>query len=160
LSSGRRRVDGCAGRNFDPGIAASVETIARRAVLSILLFVIFIGCFASFMKSGLWSNTITLVNVITAAFLATNYFEPLADFFDRQEPSLGYVWDFFAIWLIFVVAVSVLRAATDYVSAVKVRFYLPVERVGGLLMAVWVSWIMLCFTTATLHTAPLARNFL
>jgi hypothetical protein len=128
--------------------------------LTVLLVIIFVGCFASLMKSGLWSNTITLVNVITAALVATNYFEPLADFFERQEASLGYVWDFFAIWLIFVIVVSILRAATDYVSRIKVRFYVPVEQVGGLVMAIWVSWIVLCFATATLHAAPLARNFL
>ena len=46
---------------------------------SILLIVIFFACFTSFMNSGMWSNTIALVNVLTAGLLATNYFEPLAD---------------------------------------------------------------------------------
>ena len=52
------------------------------------------------MNSGLWSNTITLVNVLTAGLLATNYFEPLADFFEGRNSSFTYVWDFLAIWLI------------------------------------------------------------
>ena len=50
--------------------------------------------------------------------------------------------------------------ATDYMSTVKVKFFMPVEKVGGQLMAIWVSWVVVCFTTMTLHTAPLARNFL
>jgi hypothetical protein len=43
---------------------------------------------------------------------------------------------------------------------VKVRFIPPVDRAGGAVMAVWVSWVLLCFTTMTLHTAPLAASFL
>ena len=37
---------------------------------------------------------------------------------------------------------------------------MPVEKVGGPLMAVWVGWVMVCFATMTFHTAPLSRNFL
>jgi Colicin V production protein len=128
--------------------------------LTILLVVIFVAVFASLFTQGLWSNTITLVNVITAALVATNYFEPVADFLDRQEPSFTYAWDLFAIWILFGVTMAVLRAATDYVSRIKVRFFKPVEAAGGYLMAVWVGWIVVCFTTMTMHTAPLARNFL
>jgi hypothetical protein len=128
--------------------------------LSIVLLLIFVGVFAALMTQGLWSNTITLVNIITAGLIATNYFEPVANFLDRQEPRLSYMWDFFAVWILFGVAMVLLRMATDYVSQVKVRFFMPVERAGGILMAIWAAWIALCFTTMTLHTAPLARHFL
>ena len=126
----------------------------------IVLVLIFVAVFASVFTQGLWSNTLTLVNVLTAALVATNYFEPLADFFDRQESSYSYVYDFLALWLIFGVTALVLRVFTDYMSKVKVRFFMPLEKAGGIFMALWVSWIVVCFATMTLHTAPLARNFL
>jgi hypothetical protein len=129
-------------------------------MLSIILVLLFVGVFASVMTQGLWSNTITLINVILAALIATNYFEPVAGYFDSSEPSLTYVWDFVTIWLLFGLAMVALRAATDYLSPVKVRFFVPVEKAGGIIMALWISWIVVCFTTATFHTAPLARNFL
>lgn len=129
-------------------------------LLTILLVLIFAGVFASLMTQGLWSNTITLVNVITAGLVATNYFEPVADYFDRQEPAFTYIWDLVAIWLLFGFTMVGMRAATDYLSNVKVRFFKPVEQAGGIVMALWVSWIVICFTTMTLHTAPLARHFL
>jgi hypothetical protein len=128
--------------------------------LIILLILIFVAVFASLMTQGLWSNTITLVNVITAGLIATNYFEPVADFLESQEASFTYVWDLFAIWILFGVTMVILRAATDYMSNIKVRFFVPVEKVGGIVMALWVSWIVLCFTTTTMHTAPLSRHFL
>lgn len=127
--------------------------------INILLVLIFFGCFAALMNSGLWSNALMLVNVLTAALLATNYFEPLADYFEDQNASFTYLWDFLAIWLIFGLSMAALRAATDYMSPVRVRFLLPVEKAGGILMACWVAWVVVCFTTMTLHTAPLARNF-
>lgn len=128
--------------------------------ISIVLAVIFVACFASLMTGGLWSNTIALVNVLTAGLLAMNYFEPLAEFLDRQAPDYTYLWDFVAIWFLFTVANLALRAVTDFASKVQVKFIPPVEKAGGILMAIWVSWVVVGFTTATLHLAPLSRNFL
>ncbi len=128
--------------------------------LGIILILLFVSVFAGLMTSGLWSNTITLINVLLAGTIATCYFEPVADFFETQEPSYTYLWDFFAIWLIFCLVMIFLRFATDFVSRIKVKFFMPVERVGNIVMALWVSWVMVCFTLATFHTAPLARNFL
>jgi hypothetical protein len=127
---------------------------------NIVLIVVFFACFAFLFNGGLWSNTLTLVNVVTAALFATNYFEPLANWFDLQEPSGHYFYDFLALWILFAVAFTVMRVLTDFVSKVRVRFFLPVEKAGGILMAIWVSWILMCFTTVTLHTAPLSRNFM
>jgi hypothetical protein len=128
--------------------------------VNLLLGLIFIGSVAFLLKAGLWSNTLTLVNVITAALLATNYFEPLAEWMEGQEPSLNYAYDFLALWLIFAISMALLRMATDYMSPVKVKFLKPIDLAGGALVAIWVGWVILCFTTMTLHTAPLARNFL
>jgi hypothetical protein len=130
-------------------------------MLNILLALIFVACFASLFTGGLWSNTLSLINVITAALLATNYFEPVANWLDKQVgPEWTYVWDFMAIWLIFALAMMVLRAGTDAASKVKVRFHPLVDQIGSYLFAAWTAWILLCFATMTLHTAPLARNFL
>ncbi|REK12716.1 MAG: CvpA family protein [Planctomycetota bacterium] len=129
-------------------------------LVAVILGLVFVTVFASLMTQGLWSNTIHLVNVITAALIATNYFEPVADFLDRQEPSWTYAWDFIALWILFGFMMIVLRMLTDFASRFKVRFFMPVEKAGGIIMALWVSWIVVCFTTMTLHTAPLARNFL
>ena len=130
-------------------------------VINIILLLLLASCFASLFTNGLWSNTLMLVNVLTAGLLAMNYFEPLADWLEQQvSPSLTYAWDFVAIWLIFIAAMVALRGATDYMSPVKVRFLPPVDKFGGYVLALWTGWAVVCFATATLHTAPLARNFL
>ncbi len=78
--------------------------------INLLLLAIFAGCVACLATGGLWSNFIMLVNVITAALLAVNYFEPLAGWLQGIDSSFMYVFDFVALWGIFGVSVGLLRA--------------------------------------------------
>ncbi|MBX3415858.1 MAG: hypothetical protein KF708_24460 [Pirellulales bacterium] len=129
-------------------------------VLLVLLFALFIGVFASTFNEGLWSNALTLFNLVTAALLAMNFFEPLASFLDKQAPGGSYYWDIVALWGIFGVSFGVMRTATDFASRVRVRFFKPVDVAGSVFFAIWIGWVTVCFALATMHTAPLSRNFL
>ena len=80
----------------------------------------------------MWSNAIRLINVVTAALLATNFFEPLAAWLDLScAPSFTYVWDFLALWALFAVISTVFRLLTDKVSQVNVRFLGLADRIGS-----------------------------
>ena len=68
---------------------------------SIILFAIFVCCIATLWTEGMWGNAIRLINVVTAALLATNYFEPLANWlqgFSTKFSTFTYLWDFLALW--------------------------------------------------------------
>jgi hypothetical protein len=43
---------------------------------------------------------------------------------------------------------------------VKVKFIPPVETIGTYVFALFTAWVLVCFTTFTLHTAPLQREYL
>lgn len=126
---------------------------------SILLLLIFAGCIGFLFREGMWGNAIRLVNVVTAALLAMNCFEPLARQFQKMAPSFTFLWDFIALWLCFVLFMVVFRAATTLLSRVKVRFLKIADQIGGVFFAACVGWVMICFLMTSLHTAPLARNF-
>lgn len=128
--------------------------------ISFLLVLVFVACFAALMQNGLWGNAIALINTVTAALLASSLWEPLADKLDKWDASYTYLWDFLAIWGIFAVSLGVMRAVTDALSKVKVRFLKPIDQAGGYFFAAWVGCVMVCFTLMTMHTAPLARSFL
>lgn len=127
---------------------------------TLLMLVIFVGVFASIMNEGLWSNAISLINVVIAGLLATNYFEPVANWLEAQVPSGKMFWDIIAVWGVFAFSFGLMRFATDQVSRYRVRFKAPLERLGGFFFGAWVAWVFLCFTMMTLHTAPLSRNFM
>lgn len=126
--------------------------------LTIFLVVLFLVCLSMMWNEGMWSNAITTVNTIFAGLLATNYFEPVAHWLEGQLPSYTYLIDFISIWLVFSLSFVLLRAFTDTLSKSRVRFKLPVEQTGRIAFAALTGWIMICFTCATLHTAPLART--
>jgi len=108
----------------------------------------------------MWSNALRLINVVTAALLATNYFESLARWLESIMPSYTYYCDFFALWCLFCLFMLALRALTDWVSRVQVRFLKIADRIGGTFFSLWVGWALVCFMMMTLHTTPLAPHFL
>ena len=128
-------------------------------LFAILLFVIFIACVAFLYTEGMWSNAIRLVNVVTAALLATNFFEPVAARATEWNASYTAMWDFLALWGLFSLFMVIFRTITDLVSRVNVRFPTMADRIGSGLFAAWIGWVMVCFALMTLHTAPLAKNF-
>ncbi len=128
--------------------------------LTLILILIFAACVAFMVGGGLWTNSLVLINTVTAGLIAFNYFEPLAGWLQKQMPSYTYFWDFLSLWGVFAIAIALMRTATDLLSKVKVKFRKPVETAGGIFMACSVGAVMVSFSLATLHTAPLAHNFL
>jgi uncharacterized membrane protein required for colicin V production len=127
-------------------------------ILNGILILIFIISFALLFGQGIWSNVLTLINVILAALLATAFFEPLATYLDSQMPTFTYIWDYLALWGLFAIFYIIFRTASDALSKTRVRFKQIVDLAGGSFFALWTSWVLVCFTTMSLHTAPLARN--
>jgi len=126
-------------------------------MLFLFLFVVFVACVAMLWNEGMWSNAITLVNVTLAALIATNYFEPLASFFDSKAPTYTYLFDMLAIWALFAGVYLILRTVTDQISKVRVRFKMPVEHTGRVVFALMAAWVMVGFTAMTIHVAPLGK---
>lgn len=132
------------------------------ALFTVVLFVIFIAVVASLYTEGMWSNAIAMINVVTAGLVATNYFEPFANWIEGigELKAYTYLWDFLALWVLFVVSITLMRLVTDKISRINVAFLHITDRLGGVLFACLTAWVMVCFTTFTLHTAPLGKNFL
>jgi hypothetical protein len=123
-----------------------------------LMILIAFVCIAMMWTEGMWGNVITLVNVIFSVMLALNFFEPMATFMEGRIPSFTYHWDFICQWLIFAVSLAALSITTDQISTHQVRFKMPLEQAGRAIFAVATAWVLICFTTATMHTAPLGRS--
>ncbi len=127
-------------------------------MLNLILFVIFVICVAALWFQGLWSNAITLINMLLAMMLAFNYFEPLSVMLEGIEPTYTYLWDFLALWGLFAISLGLLRVVTRLLSRHRVAFDFWVETVGRSLLAVWIAWLFIGFICATMHTAPLGPH--
>ncbi|MFM7138453.1 MAG: hypothetical protein ACKO1M_15535 [Planctomycetota bacterium] len=79
----------------------------------------------------------------------------------RLEPWLAsytYLLDFIALQGTFCVLLLVMREITERLSRTRVRFRKPVELAAGPLVAMLTAWVVVCFTAASLHTAPVPRD--
>ena len=130
-------------------------------LLDLGLIVVFLACVGFLYPEGMWGNAIRLVNVLMAALLAVNFWEPLAAFLENSiGKSFSYFWDFIALWLLFLVFFVIFRIATGYASRVKMKFLGLADRIGSVFFAAVLAFVLIGFTLMTLHTAPLKREFL
>ena len=127
-------------------------------MLTGLLLLIFIGVAAGLWFQGLWNNAITLINILLAGLIATNYYEPISALAVKQDRSYTYLYDVVVLWLLFAIVFSILRALSDLLSSDRVKFIQPVELAGRSVLAVLAAYLFICFTVFTIHTAPLQAN--
>ena len=129
-------------------------------IITLILFAILATVTGMLVLAGLWRSLLMFFNVLVAASAATAWYESLAGFADRYLTSYTYLLDFLSVWLIFCGVLAVLREVTDRLSRTKVEFPMLVERIGGGLMAFMTGWIIMAFTAASLHTAPVSRELI
>jgi uncharacterized membrane protein required for colicin V production len=129
-------------------------------MLNILLIALFAICVAFTYNEGMWGAGVLFCNVLLAAVLATNLYEPVANLIDSMMPGLTYFADFVAAWLTFAVCLVLMRLSTDLISRHKVKCKKPVDLAGGIVFAVLLGWVMVQYTAFTMHMAPLSRNYM
>jgi hypothetical protein len=127
-------------------------------MLIAILILIFIIIVASVWWFGLWSNLITLVNVLLSALIATSFYENAAYELTMRFDSFVLLFPFVSMWLLFVVSYMVLRTFTDTLSGVRLKFDRITELVGRSILAVLVAGVFVCFISFTLQRAPLKEN--
>jgi len=126
-----------------------------------ILILVFMACVGLLYTEGIWGNALRLINVVTAALLATSLWEALAGFLEGSiSKPFSYFWDFLALWGLFIFFLLIFRLATKSASKVNVKFLGLANRIGGGVFAAWIGWVVVCFTLMTLHTAPLKEKFL
>jgi uncharacterized membrane protein required for colicin V production len=124
-----------------------------------IYFAAFFASLAMMVREGLWSNAISLVNILISGLVAFAFYAPLAIYLDEMlDGQYTYLLDFVCIWVLFVVTMLVCRATTGMASGTRMRFKYPIDSVGGPLVALVGAWAMAAFVMATLHTAPMPKE--
>jgi hypothetical protein len=125
---------------------------------TIYAVVMFAGL-AMTVREGLWSNAISLLNVLVSGLVAFGFFMPLVIYLDGLTDGRHTYWlDFAVIWALFAAAMIICRATTGAASKTRMRFKNPIDPFGGPLVGLLVAWVLACFTTATLHVSPMPLN--
>lgn len=125
---------------------------------TVLLLGVFVICVAAVWFQGLWGATITLINTLLAAMIATNNFEWVAALVVENLPDARFHADFACLWLTFFVAFFGLRLVSDLMTGYRVKFNKWLELAGRSVMAVWVAWLLVTFVSFTMLTLPAGAN--
>jgi hypothetical protein len=125
-------------------------------MMFLFLFLLFLIVAAALWFQGLWSNAVTLINLIFAMLLASNFWEPICSLIESfGAQSFTYLLDFIVLWFLFVFFFVFLRLISDLLSRTRVKFEMPIEMAGRSILAIWCAWLVVCFTAFSLQMAPL-----
>src|SRR5262245_34006970 len=125
------------------------------AIYAIILF----AATAMMVREGLWSNSISLINIIVSGLIAFGCYAPLTIFLDeRTGGQYTYLLDFIVIWFLYVVSMVICRALTRAASKTRMRFKHPIDPVGGPVLGFLAAWVLASIVMASLHTAPMGKD--
>jgi hypothetical protein len=114
---------------------------------------------AMMVREGLWSNTLTLINVLFSGLVAFGFYAPLTIMLDEQlSGKFTYLLDFLCLWVLFIVAMIICRSVTGLLSHTRMRFKYPIDDIGGPLVGLFTAWAIAGFVMATLHTSPMPKD--
>jgi len=121
--------------------------------------VVFAG-FAMTVREGLWSNALTLVNIIISGLVAFTFYSPLAAYLDQEVTNGQHTYwiDFAILWALYFAAMVVMRTLLGAASKTRLRFKHPIDPVGGPIVGFVAAWVLAAFVLATLHTSPMGKN--
>jgi hypothetical protein len=127
--------------------------------LAAYAIVLFAG-WAMMVREGLWSNTISLVNIFISGLVAFGFYSPLVVYFDEglSNGQHTYWLDFAIIWGLFAISMLICRTLTGSLSKTRMRFKHPIDAVGGPIVGFFAAWVLASFTLATLHTSPMPKD--
>lgn len=130
-------------------------------MFDILLVAAMLAIVGFLAKDGLWSNTINLFNVMLSGILATNYFEPVANWLTQSVyGGMVHYWDSVAFGLMFATFYLLFRAIAGSFSDYRLRFNQTLDNFGGIAAAAYAGWIVVCLACFAGHLAPLSRTYL
>ena len=128
-------------------------------MLYLIAFGMFILIFASTWWFGLWSNIVTLINLFIASMVASSLYQPMAGALGNVNSSYQDLYEFIGVWLVFCLALFVLRGVTDTLSRFRLKFDPMTELIGRSIVSAWIAGVFICFSFFTMQMAPLTPAF-
>ncbi len=126
-----------------------------KLLIDFIILFLALGMAYALVSEGLWGAALMFFNVLFAAMIAFNFYEPLARLLDSTGINWGFS-DTLCMLGLFCVALVVLRMTTETIAPAMVRFPMPVYHAGRIIFglaggAVTTAVIVLAFHAAPVH---------
>ncbi|MGI9427434.1 MAG: CvpA family protein [Bythopirellula sp.] len=125
--------------------------------LLVLVGFLFFAGVAMCLNEGLWNNTVLLLLVLISGLAGVTAGVPLGSMLLEQSgkgENFAWYFVFAGVWGTFSVTLLVLRIVADKASNVRIRFLPVVDKIGGILMGLFVAVMLSSFAAYTLLKIP------
>ncbi len=129
-------------------------------LINLIFFGLILGLTYALMSEGLWGAALMFFDVLFAALITFNFYEPLAKLLAGVHSVVAPFADMVCMLSIFVVSVLLLRLTTETLAPAMVRFPTPVYHAGRLVFAFGASAVTFAIILLALETAPVHKKVL
>jgi hypothetical protein len=129
-----------------------METVINWVIVALIA-----GMTWALMSEGLWGAALMFFNVLFAGILAFNFYEPLAALLDSTGIGWGFS-DTLCLMGILIVALAILRLATETIAPAMVRFPPPIYHIGRIFFGLLTSLLTVALLLVAFETAPVHKK--
>ncbi len=127
-------------------------------LVNLIVAAVILGMTYALASEGLWGACLMFFNVLFGAFIAFNFYEPLAKLIADNVAFLAGFADMVCLLLLFVVSVFILRLTTETLAPAMVRFPMPLYHLGRWLFALGCSLVTVAIVLLGLDCAPVHKK--
>jgi uncharacterized membrane protein required for colicin V production len=130
------------------------------SVIDLIILGVTLGITYALVSEGLWGSALMFFNVLFAALISFNFYEPLAQLIiDNSEYGQSYA-DSISMMLLFLVPLLLLRLTTDSLAPMLVRFPSAMHYVGSALFGFGASAITVGMLLLAYQASPVQKKLL
>jgi len=108
-------------------------------------------------SEGLWGAALVFFNVLFAAMISFNFYEPLARLLDSTGINWGFS-DTLCMLGLFCIALLILRMTTETIAPVMVKFPPAVYHAGRLIFGIGGAAVTMAIVLLAFHAAPVHKK--
>jgi uncharacterized membrane protein required for colicin V production len=128
-----------------------------KTIIDLVIVGLTLGLTYVLTSEGLWGAAVMFFNVLFAAMIAFNFYEPLATLIDSTGINWGFS-DTLCLLGLFCITLVILRMTTETIAPAMVRFPMPVYHAGRLIFGFGAAALTMAVIILSYHTAPVHKK--
>jgi hypothetical protein len=128
-----------------------------KVVIDLIIVGLTLGLTYVVTSEGLWGAALMFFNVLFAAMISFNFYEPLAWLIDQTGINWGFS-DTLCMLGLFCISLLILRMTTETIAPVMVKFPMPVYHAGRLVFGLGTAAVTMAMVILSFHAAPVYKK--
>jgi len=130
-----------------------------KVVIDLIIVGLTLGLTYVVTSEGLWGAALMFFNVLFAAMISFNFYEPLARLIDQTGINWGFS-DTLCMLGLFCISLLILRMTTETIAPVMVKFPMFVYHAGRLVFGLGTAAVTMAVVILSFHAAPVHKKII